>query len=298
MHISLEEYERIVPTLTGRDLCIFLQRYNLMPVEKRCESCGTSMNINSYKKNREGVAWRCINRNCKKFKIYISIRTGTFFQHFHTEIAMVLRIIGKWVLNNTRASITESTNVSDKTVKSIIDELVKRIPNIDFSRDKLGGLDRIVQIDETMLNYKVKSHRGRAPSNRSDALVIVEYVNSVTRVFACVIQDKKASTVLPVILRQVVPGSLVYTDESKIYKDLLKEGFRHGTVCHKYNFVDPNTGVNTQAVESINNLIKREIKYKMGVITEKRDLFLKEWCFRFNNKNNLLMAILEVLLFN
>ena len=34
----------------------------------------------------------------------------------------------------------------------------------------MGGPGKIVQIDETMLNYKAKSHRGRSPSNKTDSV--------------------------------------------------------------------------------------------------------------------------------
>ena len=33
-------------------------------------------------------------------------------------------------------------------------------------------------------------------------------------------------------------------------------GYVNGSVCHKYNFVAPDTGINTQAIESFNNLLK------------------------------------------
>jgi hypothetical protein len=32
----------------------------------------------------------------------------------------------------------------------------------DFKNNKLGNGGKLVQVDETMLNYKCKSHRGRS----------------------------------------------------------------------------------------------------------------------------------------
>lgn len=43
--------------------------------------------------------------------------------------------------------------------------------NNDF-QPKLGGPGRIIQIDETMMNYKCKSHRGRSNDNKTDAIVL------------------------------------------------------------------------------------------------------------------------------
>ena len=95
------------------------------------------------------------------------------------------------------------------------------MPESDFNNDKLGGPNKIIQIDETMLNYKCKSHRGRSPTNRTDALCIIEFENEITRVFTRVINDKKATTIMPHILRQVLPGSTIYTDEACVYKSLV-----------------------------------------------------------------------------
>ena len=42
-----------------------------------------------------------------------------------------------------------------------------------------------------MLKYKCKSHRGRSPNNKTDALCSVEVTNGITHAFATVIPDKK-----------------------------------------------------------------------------------------------------------
>jgi hypothetical protein len=49
-----------------------------------------------------------------------------------------------------------------------------KIPKPDFNNDKLCGPVCTVQVDETILNYKCKSHRGRSHENMTDALCIVE----------------------------------------------------------------------------------------------------------------------------
>ncbi|KAM0686472.1 hypothetical protein COBT_002304, partial [Conglomerata obtusa] len=75
-------------------------------------------------------------------------------------------------------------NLDESTVLSVIDKMVTKIPPIEFSDNKLGGPGFIVQIDETMMNYKCKSHRGRSPTNRTDALCMVEVLNGIERVYA------------------------------------------------------------------------------------------------------------------
>ena len=69
------------------------------------------------------------------------------------------------------------------------------------------------------------------------------------------ISNRSTAVIIPIIEKVVRP------DEAKCYLALQKNlDFVHQTVCHKYNFQDPITGVHTQHVESYNNKIKQQIK--------------------------------------
>jgi hypothetical protein len=87
-----------------------------------------------------------------------------------------------------------------------------------------------------------------SPENRTDALTFLEVETNIERVFAVTISDKTSATVLPLILNNFVMGTTIYNDEGPCYKRLSSLGFPHLTVCHKYNFINPITGVHTQAV--------------------------------------------------
>jgi transposase-like protein len=119
---------------------------------------------------------------------------------------------------------------------------------------QLGGPGIIVKCDETMLNYKVKSHRGHGPREQVWALLFVETSIYPSRIFIELLNDKKKTSIIPIIARVVRPGSIIYTDEWSSYNDLaLFNNYQYLSVTHKYNFVCPGTGVHTQHVESTNN---------------------------------------------
>lgn len=61
--------------------------------------------------------------------------------------------------------------------------------------------------------------------------------------------DRKGTTLIPIIKSHVTSNSVVVSDEWKGYSRLKENGFVHETVCHKTNFVNPNTGFHTQAIE-------------------------------------------------
>ncbi|KCZ77887.1 hypothetical protein H311_01095, partial [Anncaliia algerae PRA109] len=248
-----------------------------------------------YKKSYDCFAWRCLNKHCSKNKSYFNIRTDSFFEGFICEFKVVLQIVTKYACRQPRHSIKSSLDVSDSLIVKVINKISNLIPSTDFTSKKLGGPFKIIQIDETMLNFKVKSHRGRSPHNRSDALCIIEKGMEHTKAFATIIPDKKESTLVPIICSQVAENSIIWTDEFKSYYNLSKYNFIHNTVCHKYQFINHSTGVNTQAVESFNNELKLEIKRRKGIKNEKRNDFLKEFCFIYNNKDRLFDAVLDLI---
>ncbi|KCZ81497.1 hypothetical protein H312_01075, partial [Anncaliia algerae PRA339] len=119
--------------------------------------------------------------------------------------------------------------------------------------------------------------------------------SKITRGFATVIPNKESNTIIPIICRNVVNGSIIWTEEYKSYSSLARNGIWHGTVCHKYEFVNKSNGVNTQAVESFNNELKLEIKRRKGISTELNEEFLNEWNWRWVNRENQLEKILIII---
>lgn len=292
-----DELEILTLTLDVGDLIKLLMQLKLLYNEYSCPMCITPCKYVKYERNIDKHAWRCMNVNCNSYKKYYSLRTSSFFDGFRIELKYIMRILIKYMTRTPRFAIIKSLNISKLTILKVISKLVLNMPKTDFSNSKLGGPGLVVQIDETMLNFKCKSHRGRSPHNRTDSICMVEVSSSILRAFACVIENKKIETILPLILEQVAIGSQIWTDEHKSYSGLNKHGYIHKTVCHKRQFVSDD-GTNTQAVESFNNLIKKEIKSRMGVETTKRGVFLKEVCFLFNNSKNIFAAIMDLIKIN
>ncbi|KCZ79874.1 hypothetical protein H312_02724 [Anncaliia algerae PRA339] len=124
------------------------------------------------------------------------------------------------------------------------------------------------------MNLKTKSHRSRSPTNKIDAITIVECNQKITKIFASVIKDKKENTILPVTKEHVLSGLIVQTDGHASYKKLSKLGYNNGSVCHnKIEFVNKQTGIHTQFVKSFHICLKPENK------KEKEFILLKDVIF-------------------
>lgn len=129
-------------------------------------------------------------------------------------------------------------------------------------------------MDETKLNFNVKSHRGRSSASPDWAVTMVDISTSPANGFAAMIPDRSSKTLVSCIEKIVRPHTHIFTDEWKGYASIPNiNNYKHSKITHKYNFFDPVTGINTQQVESFNNKIKTDIKTQKEVLRSNRDVF-------------------------
>ena len=82
-------------------------------------------------------------------------------------------------------------------------------------------------------------------------------------IFIKIVQNRKAETLIPLIESSIMLGSIIVSDYWKSYDGIqyLEIAFQHFTVNHGYNFVDPETGFNTQKCERLWRSLK-EFKHR------------------------------------
>ncbi len=163
----------------------------------------------------------------------------------------------------------------------------------------LGGPGWVVHIDETMINHKIKAHRSRNLHRQVWLIAIVDtnFVPSLR--FCCIVENRTAAHMLPIIPSVVRSGSVIDTDKFKSYLGLSSmNDYEHRSICHKYHFMDSITRVHTQNVESFNNKIKRKIKRIMGLDETGRRSFIKEFLFLNLFKDSSYQQIVNILKIN
>ena len=86
-----------------------------------------------------------------------------------------------------------------------------------------------------------------------------------------IVSDRSAQTLCPIIQQHVKPETIIHSDEWGGYIPVgsLPNVAAHETVNHSQHFVDPATGVHTQAIESYWNRAKIKLK-KMKGVSEKQ----------------------------
>lgn len=95
------------------------------------------------------------------------------------------------------------------------------------------------------------------------------------------VQDRTSSTLESLILKHVLPGTEIWTDEWKGYKGLGILGgvspYIHKAVCHAKYFKDPTTGVCTNYVEGYWSQVKQYYR-RFGVMSS---VFVPEYVDQF-----------------
>ncbi|KAG0438980.1 hypothetical protein DMUE_2748 [Dictyocoela muelleri] len=160
---------------------------------------------------------------------------------------------------------------------------------------KFGGSGSVVQVYETMLNHNVRAHRGRSPNNKILAITMIDTSTTPVKGYAEVVLSRNSDTLLPIIQRAVADGSNIHTDEWPAYNRLSELGYNHYKITHKYNFIDPITGIHTQNVESFNNKSKMSIKMQRGCTNGKHQMLIDYFLFIDTYKAGAYLKFLELI---
>ncbi len=132
-----------------------------------CVHCGISMILKETNQNEGGYSWRCINSYCIANGTHQTIRKDSFSEGFKIEIKRILLILIYWASIFQQTSILKHVDINPKIFRPIHTRIISLIKVYNERCPfKLRGLNKSVQIDETMLNYKCKNHRGKSIENR------------------------------------------------------------------------------------------------------------------------------------
>ena len=105
------------------------------------------------------------------------------------------------------------------------------------------------------------------------------------KVWAQIVPDVEAKTLLPLITKQVEPGSTVCSDAWKSYTGVVANGYIQRLVKHQEGEYSDGHGNHINGLEGFWGYLKRRLAAKGGIRRERLPLYLAEYVWRYNHRN-------------
>ena len=246
--------------------------------------------------------------------------SDSYFSQSNIPIRQILSLLYLWAADTPVRIVPHLIGLSKVSViqwyQYFTDVCSHQLNVVKEGGFKLGGPGEIVQIDESLFNRR-KYHRGRIV--REQKWVFGIYDTNLKQGILQFVEDRKAVALLPIIQEYVVAGTTIWSDKWKAYTEIgnLPENYDHGIVnhryvqlpsrsdvttavysiirvpdlfhsfiiiyimCHSYNFVNPETGVCTNAIEAYWSRVKKIRRRKQVVpASEHLPSYLDEFMWR------------------
>ncbi|XP_050512754.1 uncharacterized protein LOC126888463 [Diabrotica virgifera virgifera] len=244
---------------------------------------------------------------CRQCKMSTSVRDGSFFARSHLAISQIIIIIYGFANDFPQKIICREASLAASSV-TVVDwcNFCREVCTTYLQQHpvELGGFDEngeplTVEMGESYFFHR-KYHRG---AFRNGQWVFGMVERNSGKLFLTPVQARNEETLLPIVSRTILPGTVIVTDGWGAYKNIgLLDGgvYEHRTVIHQHqnNFVDPDdSSVHTQTILSVWNRAKKLCR-QCGTSTDLFPSYLQEfmWRERIRNKEpfvEFLLCIVE-----
>lgn len=148
-----------------------------------------------------------------------------------------------------------------------------------------------VEIDETYLggSWKNKRKSSRAQGTKRGRGTSKQAVFGILcrngQVWAEVVPNVEAKTLLPLLRKRVAIGSIVCSDTFKSYTGVAARGYVHRLVNHDQQEFSDGKGNHINGLEGFWGYLKRMLAAKGGIRRERLPLYIAEYAWRYNNRS-------------
>ena len=262
----------------------FLRKHGVLPKAVECPNCTLPCKLRA-----DRHEWYCgrsralPKKKKRKCAFTVSDYKGTFLEGTHLPVWQIVLFCNHWLEKQwNHQTIFDCLQWSQHTSvdwRSFCSEVTLHWLR---NQEPVGGDGVVVEIDETFF-VKRKYERGR-PLSSVWLFGGIERVSKKLFIIPLLDEnrDRSAETLIPLIKKYILPGSVIVSDGWKAYSSLRNEGYTHWVINHSEHFVDPeNPDIHTQNIERLWRDIKEWTK-RPGMKTEyfeqyfSRYLFLKE----------------------
>ncbi|MGL5708373.1 MAG: IS1595 family transposase [Aeromonas sp.] len=289
--------KRLINEEAREDAIVYLRNWGVLKTQVRCSSCNLILFEKTHKRNRDKLGFRCGTKLCIQEKKWISIRCNSKLAKYSISLQKIIHFLYLYANDYCQKQIKELVGLSESLICKMTKDLRYLAKTyLDNNPVILGGPGVIIQIDESKLNFNVKSHRGHAPIQPIWVFGIVDTRFFPAKGYMEIVPNRSRETLMTIIRRHISEGSIIHSDEWQAYANLNENGYEHTTVCHKHHFVNPENGTHTQHIESYWNRQKLKIKRSKGVYGTNLANVLAGFVFADLFRNNVFEAMLMHLL--
>ena len=279
--MTISEFEARFPDEEACSRYLVKRRW---PEGPRCPRCG---NAKVFPVKTMAFKWQCYQ--CAPGSGYrFSHIAGTIFENTNKPLRDWFRVTHLMLTSKKGISALQVQRVmgfgSYETAHSMCHKI--RAALIE-PETKLGG---IVELDETYIGGKsINKHGGKSGivGGVRGKTPIIGAVQRKGNVIARVL-DKVTKVNAERFVREMISDkvSLIATDESRVYDDLAKGGYPHGTVDHRARRYVVGA-IHTNTIEGFWSIFKRGIVGSFHKVSRKyMPLYVAEFQFRYNNRFN------------
>jgi len=238
-------------------------------------------------KNRN--MWRC--RECGR---QFSVRVGTIFED--SPIGFNKWLPCMWLISNCRNGVSSyevarALHVTQKTAWFMLhrlrlamraDDAEPFVGAVEVDETFVGGKRRATMT--TPLGFKRLPHGPATGKTTVFGMVQRADGDKPSKARAMVVPDHSAATLLPIIRKNVWPGSVLYTDAMRAYRTTEAQ-YVHYAIDHAVRYVDGH--ITTNRVENFWSCLKRTLN---GTYIAPRAFhlgaYVDEQVFRFNVRHD------------
>ncbi len=195
------------------------------------------------------------------------------------------RLLRWFLLGQSSARVAEETRINRKRVLRAL-TLVREVMASDIPEIFEGT----VEIDETYLGGRWRNKRksARALTSKRGRGTTRQPVFGILcrngQVWAEMVSDVAAKTLLPLLKQRVLPGATVCSDTFTSYTGLAARGYIHRLVRHEQQEYSDGQGNHINGLEGFWGYLKRMLAAKGGVRKERLPLYLAEYVWRYNHR--------------
>jgi len=278
------------PHFHNEDAAYAFLEARVWPKGPVCPHCGGVDRISKM----QGKSTRIGVYKCYQCRMQFSVKVGTVFDDSHVKLHIWLQAVALLTSSKKGISSNQLHRTLGVTLKTawFMSHRIREAMR-DGKLAPIGGAGSIVEMDETYHGQR-KEQRDVTTSGRpftkcgkggpSNKRAIISLVERGGKVRSFHVENADKDTVNKIIGENIARETRVFTDESRLYNDMLKHAEAHETVRHSAKeYVRGD--VHTNSVEGVFSIFKRGMKGIYQHCSEAHlHRYLAEFDFRYNNR--------------